>query len=114
MIRMKVGPTEPGSFRHPAEYRMDLLPFGFSRRCGDELQQVYELRDVRFKVDRPRAVYFLIDFRSGDNSRGPGERSIKGNPFDEGPWKKAGCVTHGFLSRCHPNGIVQMADHLMR
>src|SRR2546421_8173663 len=54
VVNMKVGPTEPRGFRHPAEYRMR-LPVERPRRCGDVIQERFELRDVPCEVDRFRA-----------------------------------------------------------
>ncbi len=104
MIRVKVGPAQPGASRHPSEHRM-IGPgrAAFSRR--ERLEQPFHVSDIGGKLHRERAPLSLIYFGSGHEARGPLEGSIKCDPLDDRSVDDAGRLADALFAQSHSTAV---------
>ena len=56
----------------------------------------------------------LIDLRACRNSSRPPQRKVQRDPLHQRSLQPAGGVAHRLLAGRHPEGVAEMADHLMR
>ncbi len=99
--------------RHPAEDWMrgpvePLLP----RR--HDLQKRLELGDVRGEFAGPRSRQLLIDLRAGRNASRPPHGTVQREPLHQRSLQPARDVAHRHLADPHPEGVAEVADHLVR